>query len=282
MRLEIKILAILFLLVGIYVGKLLPESQTDEKERLPEGLILGGGWGTLEEEDQAPDPSIIHDQAPDPWPVLGKTEDRPGKGREYRCPQGWQNPGRTSKEDDLRAFGSARGQIRPSNFLQKHYCPWCRNKSNSPFSNLNSEAGQLEDAQLFSSRRWNRTLTKNTVIAGGPMRDAKWKSMGLWCTHKYASVYLCWNEPENNNPCLYVGECKTFHYGDYVVGNDPNSGHLDTKQWLRCLDPEDKFDGGYHEVKKTGEKYKNVQVSKLEEPSDFRYLLKSEETNEEV
>jgi len=260
MRLEIKILAILFLLVGIYVGvTLLPERQTDEKERLPEGLILT----PMEEDDMVPDTSIFY-----PWVEMGENLDR----SKYQCPQGWQNPGETLKEAfkrnlkerNLKPFGKRK---KPDNFLQRHFCQWCKNRSNS-----DSEAEQLEDAALFSSRRWDGKITKNTVIAGGRVEYAKWEPCGNYCSHDYASVFQCWDISENNwdisennTSCRYVGECKTFHHPDYVHTKSKAAGHLETRGvWYRCLDPEGRYEGGYHVDPKTGEKFKNVDVSQWE------------------
>jgi len=250
MRLEIKILAILFLLVGIYLGvTLLPESQTDKKERLPEGLIH------LEYESIE---STFY-----PWVEMGQD-----RGSDVRCPHGFLDPGKTSRQDYLEAYspkGPERNQL-PNSFLQKHFCQWCKNRSNSE-NTEDARLEQLNDARLFSRRRRDQKI--NTVIAGGFIEEAEWKVDGsgkrtltkAYCTHKYASVFQCWKVPMNDFSCRYVGECKTFHVPDYMLGTVIMSGHLETRHKnLHCLDPK----GKHYEV----------NVSQLEPPNDYIYQKK--------
>merc|ERR1711962_1318086 len=160
MRLELKILAILFLLVGIYAGvMLLPESQTDEKERVPEGLVLA---------DLPPTGPSSEENV---WPPLTSTQEKwvesgwDGKWKELRCPHGYDDPGREDRMADLADFGA---DNRPNNFLQKHFCPWCTD-----------EVGRqrLDDALAFSRRRWDGSLDINTVIIGGPKEEAEWEAI---------------------------------------------------------------------------------------------------------
>ena len=122
MRLELKILAILFLLAGIYAGvTLLPGRQTDENQRAPEGLVLARGNRALEP------------LAPkyEGW-VRTEKDETDNQLRELRCPHGYQDPGIRSKDEDLIHFGPNTTPLTtPNNFLQKHFCHWCEPSHNT-------------------------------------------------------------------------------------------------------------------------------------------------------
>merc|ERR1711962_23358 len=201
MRLELKILAIVFLLIGVYVGVTrLRESQIDNKN-VPEGLVL------------AP---VAHDLK------SGLVLNGEGADQTNRCPQGKNYP----DDEEWKMYWT------PSNFLQKHFCSWCRRDNYD------------HDAVIFSRRRYNHEGFQgvNTVIVGLTSEEARWTEFNhtqvyedgsikidTFCTHEwYTTVLQCSVHYSEDDHCIEVGLCKTFHSVE-----DP--GHLN--RYAHCLHP---------------------------------------------
>ena len=118
-----------------------------------------------------------------------------------------------------------------------------------------------EDAQLFSSRRWV-DVTVNTVIGGWPIEEAKWETVGNYCTHRYASTYQCWKD----EGCRYVGLCRTLHVPEWSGrGTNQYSGHMKSTQELHCLDDEDNLKGGWYYDRQNRHKFKKISYRTMKE-----------------
>ena len=212
--------------VGTYVGFLLRQTESHKEDT--EELMIPKIEAPMGEDDPPLYPAWV-ESGPSIDPVY-----------RYNCPHGWKNP--TTSET-------------PENFLQKHYCPWCKN---------------TEDAQLFSSRRWV-DVTVNTVIGGWPIEEAKWETVGNYCTHRYASTYQCWKD----EGCRYVGLCRTLHVPEWSDrGTNQYSGHMKSTQELHCLDDEDNLKGGWYYDRQNRHKFKKISYRTLKEKEDFSQIFK--------
>jgi len=262
MRLELKILAILFLLVGIYAGvTLLPGRKTDEREGVPEGLVLARYW-------EEPLPPKYQG-----WVYSGEDENN---NLEYRCPYGYNDPGKDTEVEDLEVFGPEDEKRNITNFLQKHFCPWCY----APRFGAN-----YRDALLFSRRRGSFG-EQNTVILGLTLQDAGWRkwtyenpekedSTRDFCTHEYTTVVKCFihppfdvslPEPKPDDYCVLVGrQCQTFHspYYHQEHHDHDRSGHLE--DIAHCLDSPSRWPTvGDGDVDDQGNRYEKVNVKAIQ------------------
>jgi len=251
MRLNLKILSVLFLLVGTYIGVTLlgNNDPVDKTKELVFGSDVDKPLSSLnlrayyQEHDE-----FIYYGTDKNWLDRHNMSSREDlEESTFICPHGADKLHHMNRVDDTATFGYRRYQKTPWTFLQKHYCSWCDHLHDTE-NYLNAleftkrRSGLHPDTDTF--RGYNTVIGSNekpwyeanwhehTYLRHGNLKkDDNETDYQMWkhfCTHDYARVVTCTgvNVEGLTEKCELVGDlCKTYH--------SPYSGHLERK--IDCL-----------------------------------------------